>query len=97
MLAACGYDGAGALAFVGRSAGGEAWCGVQFDTPIGSNDGRVEEHRYFSCADKHGALVMPSVVHRADDYDASAVMAGVSFGVAARERTVEKTTTGQLS
>jgi len=82
-----GYDGAGVLVFVGRNADGKARCGVEFDEPIGNNDGRVKEHRYFSCTNKHGALVKPSIVHIAeedDGYDASAVMAGVSFGVAVK-------------
>ncbi|CRK88135.1 CLUMA_CG001920, isoform A [Clunio marinus] len=38
------------------------WCGVEFDEPVGKNDGTVSNHRYFKCAPNHGLFVPQSKV-----------------------------------
>lgn len=38
------------------------WCGVEFDAPIGLNDGSARGVRYFSCPPLHGVLVPASKV-----------------------------------
>ncbi len=33
------------------------WCGIEFDSPRGTNDGEAYGKRYFQCAWKHGIFV----------------------------------------
>jgi tubulin-folding cofactor B len=55
----------GTVRFVGHTmfgTGGGEWIGVEYDEPVGKNDGSVEGERYFSCRPKHGGFVRPDVV-----------------------------------
>ena len=42
------------------------WVGVQFDEPVGKNDGSVKGQRYFKCPDGYGSLQRPEAVKAGD-------------------------------
>ncbi|CAE6456092.1 unnamed protein product [Rhizoctonia solani] len=53
----------GVVRFVGPTKFGKEgtgdWVGIEYDEPVGKNDGSVQGERYFTCPDKHGAFVRP--------------------------------------
>lgn len=53
-----GYNSIGVLRFLGNHVTLNVLrCGVEFDEPIGRNNGTVKGHKYFECEDMHGVLV----------------------------------------
>ena len=38
------------------------WVGVEFDEPVGKNDGAVKGKRYFTCTQGFGGMVRPNNV-----------------------------------
>lgn len=64
-----GY-GPGTVLFFGSHAtksGGQMRCGVSLDDAIGLNNGSVDGHRYFTCSNNHGVLVVASKVWLLED------------------------------
>ena len=53
----------GAIRYIGKTVLGEGWwMGVQYDEPVGKNDGTVKGEKYFECDDKYGGMVRPNLV-----------------------------------
>ena len=42
------------------------WVGIEYDEPVGKNDGRVKGVRYFECTNMYGGFVRPSAVTMGD-------------------------------
>lgn len=57
-------DRLGAVRFVGPVPGLKPgyWVGVEYDEPVGKNDGAVGKVRYFQCFGNHGGFVRPDQV-----------------------------------
>lgn len=54
--------------YVGRCAGLPKgfWVGVEYDEPVGKNDGSVKGKSYFSCSQGYGSFVRPDLVKAGD-------------------------------
>ncbi|XP_054259128.1 uncharacterized protein LOC128983897 isoform X1 [Macrosteles quadrilineatus] len=53
----------GILRYLGKTESDPGiWCGVEFDAPIGLNDGSIRGIRYFTCPPLHGVLIPASKV-----------------------------------
>eukprot|EP00262_Sarcandra_glabra_P002831 TRINITY_DN13214_c0_g1_i1.p1 TRINITY_DN13214_c0_g1~~TRINITY_DN13214_c0_g1_i1.p1 ORF type:complete len:251 (-),score=49.52 TRINITY_DN13214_c0_g1_i1:294-1025(-) len=58
----------GVVKFVGKAetVAPGFWVGIQYDEPLGKNDGMVKGKRYFDCPPLHGALLRPDKVKVGD-------------------------------
>lgn len=68
--ARCKVDGEsdrrGVIRFVGpisQIPGGGLWVGVEYDEPVGKNDGSVKGARYFETKEKFGGFLRPNMIH----------------------------------
>ncbi|KAJ2713536.1 hypothetical protein H4R19_002201 [Coemansia spiralis] len=53
----------GTVRFVGKTSFRRGyWVGIEYDEPVGKNDGSVDGNTYFSCAPEHGSFVRPDIV-----------------------------------
>ena len=42
------------------------WVGVEYDEPVGKNDGTIKGVQYFECASNYGAFIRPDAVTAGD-------------------------------
>ncbi|KAG6886787.1 hypothetical protein C0992_002372 [Termitomyces sp. T32_za158] len=60
----------GVVQFVGPTKFSKGvWVGIEYDEPIGKNDGSVQGERYFSCRNNYGVFVRPDKL-KVGDYPA---------------------------
>eukprot|EP00242_Pyramimonas_sp_CCMP2087_P017712 CAMPEP_0198210814 /NCGR_PEP_ID=MMETSP1445-20131203/22460_1 /TAXON_ID=36898 /ORGANISM="Pyramimonas sp., Strain CCMP2087" /LENGTH=286 /DNA_ID=CAMNT_0043884969 /DNA_START=117 /DNA_END=977 /DNA_ORIENTATION=+ len=59
----------GEVKFVGKAEKGLPlgyWVGVQFDEPVGKNNGTAKGVKYFECAENYGSMLRPNMVDVGD-------------------------------
>lgn len=60
----------GAVKFVGKidqlDQGENVWVGIEFDEPVGRNDGLIGAYKVFECRQNHGSFVKPKQVEVGD-------------------------------
>lgn len=58
----------GSVRFVGKipAIAPGFWVGVQYDEPVGKNDGSVKGHRYFECPPNYGGFLRPDKIEVGD-------------------------------
>ena len=58
----------GCSRYIGKVDGlpGGFWVGVEYDEPLGKNDGSVKGKRYFQCSSSYGSFVRPDKVEMGD-------------------------------
>ncbi|KAG8221095.1 CAP Gly-rich domain-containing protein [Butyriboletus roseoflavus] len=63
-----GFHKRGMVCFVGQTTFAKTgvWVGIEYDEPIGRNDGSVQGERYFTCRPNHGVFVRPDKVRVGD-------------------------------
>lgn len=65
-----GGERRGTIKYVGKvdvlDNGEDIWVGIEFDEPVGKNDGSINGMRLFSCRPKHGSIVKPNKVDVGD-------------------------------
>lgn len=60
----------GTIRYIGRikelDDGEDVWAGIEFDEPVGKNDGKISDIRLFQCRAKHGSFVRSKRVEVGD-------------------------------
>ncbi|KAF8735161.1 hypothetical protein AX14_002617 [Amanita brunnescens Koide BX004] len=62
-----GFHKRGTVRYVGEPKFSKGiWIGIEYDEPIGKNDGSVQGERYFTCSQNYGVFVRPDKVKVGD-------------------------------